>query len=494
MVRRNFVRPNTFFWIAVVVGIAWLGMGDRLLSHWAYAVERGRVQADAEELAELADIRPELQTLSRAFRLVAKIARHGVVHIEVEGNDGSARGDFEAPPGVPEEQIEQLRRRWNPPASGSGVVLDNTGHVLTNNHVVAGRRQIRVKLNDSRVYDAIIVGTDPKTDLAVLKIEADNLHPLRFGDSDKLDVGDWVIAVGAPFGLEQTVTHGIVSATGRSGVTDIAYQDFIQTDAAINPGNSGGPLLNLSGEVVGINTAIATRGDGNQGIAFTIPANLAVKIANELKVQGKVTRGYLGIQPMAVAPADKEVFGITDVDGVLVNRVIERSPASRGGLEVEDIIVGVNDLPITSLEQFRLLIAEVRPYERAKLSVIRDGERQTLYVRLDPQPENLSIRGERTRFALEIERLGMLARTLAVEQFNQSDRGVVFFGWTEDWDEPPRIRPEELIVACNGERVRSVADLRKAIKDVPRNRKVNLTVLEPTGDKRIVAVRLDARR
>lgn len=291
-------RFRLLFWTGMAVAALWIGFGDRLLSRWAYAVERGRIQASADELLD-SDELAGVQAISKAFRLVAKVARPGVVHINVSGSDGTLEvspeeleslkqrfGDL-----LSEEQLRELLRR-QPPASGSGIVFDADGYIVTNNHVVAGRTEIVVHLADDRTYEATIVGTDPKTDLAVIKIDAPNLHALKFGDSDQVDVGDWVVAVGAPFGLSQTVTHGIISATGRSHVdVGILYQNFIQTDAAINPGNSGGPLLNLRGEVIGVNTAIATHGDANAGVAFTIPSNMAVKVARALIEHGSVARG-----------------------------------------------------------------------------------------------------------------------------------------------------------------------------------------------------------
>ncbi|MCK4340637.1 MAG: trypsin-like peptidase domain-containing protein [Phycisphaerae bacterium] len=502
-------RLNVLFWAVAVFTVVWVGFGDRMLTHWAYAVERGRIQAGSEELAQLADELPEVYAVSRAFKLVAKIARPGVVHIRVSGGKLD-RTDSEEQERIrkhlrdmiPEDQLEHWLRRV-PPGSGSGIIFDSAGYILTNNHVVEGRDEIFVVLHDEREFKAAVVGTDPKTDLAVIKIDAPDLHPLKLGDSDALEVGDWVIAVGSPFGLQQTVTHGIVSAIGRSRIdgVDIHYQDFIQTDAAINPGNSGGPLLNLRGEVVGVNTAIATHGDGvNAGIAFTIPSNMAIKVANQLKTRGEVRRGYLGIVPVPVRETDLEIFGLPSAEGVLVEMVVRRSPADRAGLQVEDVIMGIDDVPITGLAQFRSLVADLRPNQRVRLRVLRDREEVALRVRLGLQPDSRRTPGSGpVDNSRKIARLGLHARTLRAGElyqrgYDEDVRGVYVASWNSEWENPPAIGPYEVIVACNGKPVKSVPELNEVLKDVPKNRKIRLTILEPTGDRRIISIKPRGRR
>ena len=324
----------------VLVGFIAVGVPGRLLSRWAYACERGRLQATNEGLTALSQDLARVEEVSHAFRLVAKVARPGVVHIRVR-SDVAEEGDDPMWRELRQQLEEQLgeqfdEQRWRDflrqhreaPASGSGIIFDEQGYVLTNNHVVAGRDEILVTLPDEREFPATLVGNDPMTDLAVIKIDASDLHALKFGDSDRVEVGDWVIAVGAPFGLSQSVTHGIISATGRDSVEPltekgILYQNFLQTDAAINPGNSGGPLLNLRGEVIGVNTAIATNGDGyNAGIAFTIPSNMALKVASQLKESGAVARGWLGITMGELEAADRELLGIEGHRGVLVVGIV----------------------------------------------------------------------------------------------------------------------------------------------------------------------------
>jgi len=501
------LRLNVMLCAVVVCGVLWLG--DRVAARRAYAVEYGHTQASSAELAELQAQLPEVQTVSRAFRLVAKIARPAVVHIHVSGGERAESDRKEEDQirehlkdMIPPEQLDRWLRRV-PPGSASGFIIDREGHILTNNHVVEGRDEISVVLWDDREYPATVVGRDPKTDLAVIKIDPGapgDLQPLTFGDSDALDVGDWVIAVGAPFGLAQTVTHGIVSAKGRSRVAGvgITYQDFIQTDAAINPGNSGGPLLNLRGEVIGVNTAIATHGDGvNAGIAFTIPANMVVKVAEQLKANGTVTRGYLGIKPMPLTEADVEIFGLRDTRGVLVDQVVSGSPADDGGLKVEDVIVAINDAPVAGYEPFRASVADLRPHELARLRVVRDREPRQLTIRIGVQPESLlASPGDSPEDYREVGRLGLRVRTwrpgdprmnrFAV--YDAATRGVVIRDTPAPSEDGPDIRTGDVVVSCNGEPIRCVRDLNEIIERVPKDAKVRLEILEPSGDRRIVTV------
>ncbi|MBP7747898.1 MAG: trypsin-like peptidase domain-containing protein [Phycisphaerae bacterium] len=499
-------------WAVAAIAVLCVGVGDRGLTPGAAAVERGELQATSDELAQLQADLPEVQTVSRAFRLVAKIARPGVVHIRVRGGeregddaDGSQRLRERLKDMIPPDQLEHWLRRI-PDGSASGIVMDAAGHILTNNHVVANRAEITVVLSDEREFDATIVGRDPKTDLAVVKIDAPDLHPLTFGDSDALDVGDWVIAVGSPFGLTQTVTHGIVSAKGRTRVAgvDIRYQDFIQTDAAINPGNSGGPLLNLRGEVVGVNTAIATHGDGvNAGIAFTIPSNMAVKIAAQLKAGGEVRRGYLGILPTGLTRDDVEIFGLRDTNGVLVDKVIEDSPAARSGLQLEDVIMSVNGTPVTGLEQFRTLVADLGPDESARLRIVRDRREQDLTVRLGLQPEDVTAPVSALRDeGRPLARLGLGVRTARtggvldfwMGRYDEVPRGVMIMRLDEQSTEAaPDVQPFEVVVGCNGRPVSSVHELNELLKGVAAGEKVRLEILEPTGDRRIVPATVHAK-
>ncbi len=544
-------------------GWSWLALGIVL----AAAVERpGTAFAQPAEppasapatAAATAREWPELTAIAHAFRQVARLAGPGVVHIRVSGSEVAELPESELrdqirrrleevlkdrltdeqrrqleeqlsqPPANEDDQrlqdllrdfldegqlrqLEQQRRRAQrerpqfvpPPGTGSGIILDADGHILTNHHVIAGRSDIRVVLHDEREYPARLVGSDPKTDLAVLRINAPDLQPLRFGDSDALEVGDWVIAVGSPFGLSQTVTHGIVSAKGRTRVPGIAidYQDFIQTDAAINPGNSGGPLLNLRGEVVGVNTAIATHGDGvNAGIAFTIPGNRAARIAEQLKTRGSIQRGWLGVSFTELDDADAAIFGLSDRHGVIVERVLSASPAEDAGMQVEDVVIRVEGVAITGSERLRGLIADLTPGDVVRLRVVRDGRERDVRVRLGLQPENLLVAARADSVeARAVPGLGLAARTLRpglLRQFRvnygPADRGVLV--WRVDAAGPAaELAAFDLIVACDGRRVTTVGELIECAGRVDADAEIRLTVRDTEGAERVVVVKRAAK-
>jgi serine protease Do len=273
---------------------------------------------------------------------------------------------------------------------GSGVIVSPEGYILTNNHVVDGATDIRVTLSDKREFKATVVGTDPKTDIAVLKVESGNLPSATIGDSSKLQVGDYALAVGNPFGVGQTVTMGIVSAKGRSNLGIEDYEDFIQTDAPINPGNSGGALVNDRAELIGINTAILSHGSGgNEGIGFAVPVNLARQVMDQIVKNGKVTRAYLGIIPQDVTPAIAKAMGQSEPRGVLVGDVSPKSPAQESGLQRGDIILEVNGKPVADANQLRMTISMMQPDATVKLNVVRNGDRRDFSVKLSqlPTPE-----------------------------------------------------------------------------------------------------------
>lgn len=270
---------------------------------------------------------------------------------------------------------------------GSGVIVTSDGLILTNHHVVGEADELEVVLQSGGRYSGRIVGTDPETDLAVISIEADGLPAIELGDSDQLRVGQWVLAVGSPFALSQTVTQGIISYIGRSDVGLAAYEDYIQTDAAINPGNSGGALVDLEGRLVGINTAIASRTGGYQGIGFAIPVRVAVDVMNDLLEHGYVRRGWLGVTIQELTPGLAEHFGLEAAEGgVLVSQVLEDTPASASGLERGDVILTVNDESFRSVTEFRNLVADHAPDTRVELGVFRDGRKVALPAVLGERP------------------------------------------------------------------------------------------------------------
>jgi serine protease Do len=270
---------------------------------------------------------------------------------------------------------------------GSGVIVTSDGMILTNNHVIDGASDIEVDLSDKREFKAKLIGTDAKTDVAILKIDATGLPTLSIGDSSRLEVGDIVFAVGDPFGVGETATMGIVSATGRSGLGIESYEDFIQTDASINPGNSGGAMIDLHGDLIGVNTAIVTGGGGgNQGIGFAIPINMARSVMDQIVSHGKVVRGYLGVYIQDVNPDIAKQFGLSENRGVLIGDVSPDTPGAKAGLKRGDVVLALNGQPTSGADQLRLRISEMPPGATAKLQIWRDGKTQDVDVTLGELP------------------------------------------------------------------------------------------------------------
>ncbi|MEX0641778.1 MAG: trypsin-like peptidase domain-containing protein, partial [Pirellulales bacterium] len=294
------------------------------------------------------------------------------------GGDDRMRKFFEDMPQEPREQS----------GLGSGVIIDPKGVILTNHHVVAGKGKVVVRLQDGRSFDAVEVKSDPRTDLAVVRIKgAGELKAAAFGDSDAIEIGDWVLAIGNPFGLAETVTAGIISAKGRGiGIAD--REDFLQTDAAINPGNSGGPLINLSGEIIGINTAISSRSGGYQGVGFAIPINLAKWVSRQLIATGSVRRAYLGAAIQPVTPELAKEFDVPAGKGALVSRVFPKSPAAEAGLKPQDVIVKVGDITVGDPRELVSAIEQVKIGERTSVEVVRDGKTLKVPVTVREQPKD----------------------------------------------------------------------------------------------------------
>ena len=277
------------------------------------------------------------------------------------------------------------------PGNGTGFIIDGEGYILTNNHVVEDADIITVTLQNEKEYKARLVGADPKTDIALIKIieetgEHASFSHLDLGDSEKVEVGEWVVAIGNPFGLSHTVTTGVVSAKGRN-IGAGPYDEFIQTDASINPGNSGGPLLNMNGEVIGINTAIFSGSGGNVGIGFALPINMAKGILGELKQNGKVTRGWLGVMIQKITPELQESFKLKNPLGALVNDIAPNGPAERGGMKRGDVITRFDGVEITSMETLPKQVASIKPGKSVKVEVIREGKNKVLDIKIEPMKE-----------------------------------------------------------------------------------------------------------
>jgi len=281
------------------------------------------------------------------------------------------------------------KRNFNAPRQkgiGSGVIVTKDGYILTNNHVVDGAEEVKVGLQDGREFTAKVVGRDPKSDVAVIKIDSKDLPAIQVADSDKVEVGDVVLAVGNPFDVGQTVTTGIVSATGRGGAVGLDYEDFIQTDAAINPGNSGGALVDAEGRLIGINTAILSRTGGNNGIGFAIPSNLARDVMTSLVRDGKVTRGYAGMWIQDITPALADEFKLKEHSGAIISDVAPKSPAEKAGFNNGDVVLEFNGRPVTDSRHLKLAVARTQPGETVPVKILRDGSTKTLDLKVKELP------------------------------------------------------------------------------------------------------------
>ncbi|MFQ5803080.1 MAG: DegQ family serine endoprotease [Candidatus Methylomirabilales bacterium] len=360
------------------------------------------------------------------------------------------------------ERFFNLPREFERRSLGSGVIVNAKGFILTNNHVVEQADEIRVTLVDDRTFEAKVIGTDSKTDLAVIQIEgAKDLHPAALGNSDKIRTGDFVIAIGNPFGLSHTVTVGVISATGRAGMGITAFENFIQTDASINPGNSGGPLLNIDGEVIGINSAIVATG---QGIGFAIPINLAKEIMGQLIKTGRVTRGWLGVVIQPLTEELAEQFGVQPKAGVLIADVVEGGPADEAGLKTGDVVEGFAGKSVTDVRQLQRLVASVRPGKTLQVKVKRQKEDLTLTVTVGEMP------GEEVAGAppKSLERYGFAVQDLTAElrERFQVEEGGVLVSSVEPGSSAFRrgLRPGDVILEVNRQPVQSRRDLLEKLR------------------------------
>ena len=389
----------------------------------------------------------------------------------------------------PNTRPQQQPEQEVPRGVGSGFVISPDGYVMTNAHVVEGADEVIVTLTDKREFKARIVGSDTRTDVAVVKIEATGLPAVRIGDVNRLRVGEWVMAIGSPFGLENTVTAGIVSAKQRDTGN---YLPFIQTDVAVNPGNSGGPLINLRGEVVGINSQIYSRSGGFMGISFAIPIDVAMNIKDQLVEHGRVQRGRLGI---AIQGVDKDLaqsFGLAEAYGALVASVEPDSAAEKAGLQAGDVVLSVDGRRINDSAELPRVIGEKRPGTRVKMEVWRDGRSRSITATLDEmKTETLAIAGEVTPSQVERlnERLGLSARTLTAQEAAElSLRGGVIIESVDGPSARAGLQRGDVILAVNNQQVKNVTELR-ALLEGAGNR---FAVLIQRGNARIfVPVRIE---
>jgi len=454
--------------ISVIAGLITAGLGG------AYSIGSGHALSSAQASAPPALIAPALAAtiaapLTPLPDMSAIVARNGaaVVNISVSGTGRNSAEMSDSPKLDPNDPLFEFYRRFGVPqqrgerpvrGQGSGFILREDGIVLTNAHVVDGADEVTVKLIDKREFKARVLGLDKPSDVAVLKIEAQNLPTLKVGSAANTRVGEWVLAIGSPFGFENSASAGIVSAKSRS-LPDDNYIPFIQTDVAVNPGNSGGPLFNMAGEVIGINSQIYSRTGGYQGLSFAIPIEVVMNVEAQIVKNGKVQRGRLGIAIQELNQSLSDSFGLKNSMGALVSSVENESPAAKAGLEPGDVILSLNGKAISSSSELPLLVADIQPGESARLQVWRKGATREIEVKVGAQKEAKLASADSRKEAQG--RLGLALRSLTPDERRQVDgkNGLL----VEDVGGAAAragIRPGDVVLALNGEPVNSVEQLR----------------------------------
>jgi len=474
------------FWIYLILALI-LGFagGAWLAPDFGGARSTTGPQQERLQPADPQNISPTQQMMddiSRVFEQSARTVSPSVVAITAEqvvqvqspfGTPDGAFKDFfgedffkrffEQPP---QEQKRTVR------SLGSGVIVSSDGHILTNNHVVADSDKLFVVIGDRQNYPAKVIGTDPQTDVAVVRIDAKDLPVATFGNSDTVSVGQWVIAIGNPFQLMHTVTAGIISAKGRSSVGLAEYEDFFQTDASINPGNSGGALADLNGNVVGINTAITSPSGGNIGIGFAIPINMAKKVMESLISKGKVIRGFIGITPQDIDENLAKAFDLKSTEGVLVGDVSPKSPADQAGVKRGDVILSINAEKVKNATQLRLMVAELPPGTRVKVSLLRRGQTQDVMVILAERPKTPQEKSPQQEQPEERQsgKLGLALQDLTPDIAGQlgyeNEKGALVADVAPGSPaEDAGLQRGDLIKEVNRQSVPSVKDFEKAIRE-----------------------------
>ena len=423
----------------------------------------------------VSECRRHARELGEAYRKAADAVSPSVVHIaSSRPGRGFGRQLFGHLFDLPTDTI----------ALGSGVIIRPDGYIITNYHVVQGAGTLTVKLRDGRRFEAKMVGSDPPTDLAVVRIAADDLPVAALGDSNEMAVGHLVLAIGNPYGMDRTVTQGIISATGRANVGIADYEDFIQTDAAINPGNSGGPLIDIEGRVIGINTAILSRTGGFQGIGLAIPSNMAKKVIEELIERGHVTRGYLGVTIRNMTPDAAEALRLKSVQGVIVTEVMKNTPAEEAGLEEGDVITTYENRAVNNVRQLRSIVATTPIGKEVQITIVRDGKTTTLTAFIGEQKGKGIIPPTR-REGKAIPRLGIRVHDLTDDIRRQFDikieKGVLVGGVVPDGPaDKAGVKPGTVIMEVNHNAVETVRQLDEALERIPEGDNVLLLVQDRT--------------
>lgn len=427
--------------------------------------------------------------LSKEFAATAKNATPAVVSIRTQYSikrSAQSRDEWDEQPGHPLQDEfwqrffgfpnpQQPEKKQPKMAQGSGFVVSPDGYILTNNHVVENADQITVLFNDTREFPAKVIGLDPNTDIALLKVDADHLPYLKLGDSNSIDIGEWVIAIGNPLGLQASVTVGVVSAKGRNDLDIARVEEFIQTDAAINRGNSGGCLLNLEGEVMGMNTAIASNTGGYMGIGFAIPSNLLKHVMEQLRTNGHVVRGFLGVSLQKIDAKLAQAFNLDKSEGALVSEVVKESPADKAGLQSGDVILKINNLSVENAGSLRNNISMLKPGEKILLTVMRNKKEMVLHVSVGTHPENEIA-------ASEVQnKIGLLVQELTPELAQQlgyeTDKGVLIkYVDPNSNANDVGLKRGQLIISVNQAPVRSVEEFYRLVQEQAANKRVLLQV------------------
>lgn len=470
IVKKQFLSERKIFFFAMLLAAVMIFLGS-FYPPYSVAAKSGKTFLPPDTFSNLAESASPAVVNIRTVKTIkggGRVFRH--FKKGPFGDDDPMRDFFDR--FFDEDQKRDFKQR----SLGSGFIIDKDGYIVTNNHVIDNADKIVVILNDEKEFEAQIVGRDKNTDIALIKIESNrNLPVLRFGDSDVLKVGQWVVAIGNPFGLEQTVTAGIVSAKGRV-IGSGPYDDFIQTDASINPGNSGGPLLNMKGEVVGINTAIVA---GGQGIGFAIPVNLAKNIIAQIKSTGEVTRGWLGVGIQDISEEVAEYYGIKEKKGVLVTEVFPGDPADLAGIKPKDVILSVNGKAVDSARQLTGMIADTLVGDKIQIKINRNGKTRTIDVKIAKREETkLSSKNTREK---EQTQLGIQVSEITTEtarRFNLKDTtGVIVVGVDpESKAAEAGLQIHDIIREINHKNITSVSDLNKTINEIPEGETINLFI------------------
>lgn len=437
-------------------------------------------------------LQEEIKTLkqtSRAFNYVAEAAIPAVVSIstiKTVRQPAFMNPFFEFFGTDPFRNSPMQEQEFKQKGLGSGVIVSKDGYILTNNHVIESVDEITITLSDNREFSAKVIGTDAKTDLALLKIDGKDLPVIPFGNSDKIEVGDWAIAVGSPFGLKGTVTVGVISSKARSDVDIVDYTDMIQTDAAINPGNSGGALLNIDGELIGINTAIYSRSGGYMGIGFSIPVNMAQRVMEDLIKHGKVTRGWLGVYIQQITEALRRELGLQTSLGALISDVIPESPAARAGLERGDVITAFDGQRITDFKTLQIQIAKTPVNKKVEIEFLRNNKKRTTQITIEAPPQEQAVSAvTETPYGIEV---ADITPSLARDYRLDSKTGVVITSVAPGSPaEQSGLKEGDVILELNRRRIISIKDYEQVVEETS-NRSRALFVIRRKGFTQFVII------